>query len=215
MELLAEDFADAETPRQTAGHWPKSPLCSVSACDCKICWTTFSITPSCATLRLEPSDLNQQIERVLDLFAPQAKESQIELICYLDRQLPSVVLDRESFHGALINLVVNALQAMPGGGQLVVRTTSTAGGVALHLIDTGEGMDEKTRSQIFETFLFDQAGRIRLGTAHHTQNHRSSRRPDRGAKRSRPGHAVHDRIAGPGPADGRQGLSSASRSLKS
>ncbi len=47
----------------------------------------------------------------------------IEVICYLDPDLPSVVLDREAFQGALINLVLNAQQAMPQGGQLVVRTS--------------------------------------------------------------------------------------------
>jgi signal transduction histidine kinase len=162
MELLAEDFAEAETPRDRRAL-AKIAVVQRECQRLQNLLDDFLNYAKLRTLRLEPSDLNQQIERVLDLFAPQAKESNIELACYLDRQLPSVVLDRESFHGALINLVVNALQAMPGGGQLVVRTTSTASGVALHLIDTGEGMDEKTRSQIFETFFSTKPGGSGLG----------------------------------------------------
>ena len=50
---------------------------------------------------------------------------------YLTADLPMVLLDRESFHAALLNLVLNAEQAMPDGGQLVVRTYPTAEGVGL------------------------------------------------------------------------------------
>ena len=162
MELLAEDFAEAETPRDRRAL-AKIAVVQRECLRLQNLLDDFLNYAKLRTWRLEPSDLNQQIDSVLDLFAPQAKESNIELVTYLDRQLPSVVLDRESFHGALINLVVNALQAMPGGGQLVVRTTSTASGVALHLIDTGEGMDEKTRSQIFETFFSTKPGGSGLG----------------------------------------------------
>jgi signal transduction histidine kinase len=74
------------------------------------------------------------------------------LVFYLDPDLPSVVLDREMFQAALLNLVINAQQAMPEGGQLVVRTRSVANSVALDLIDNGCGMDEETQAKIFQTF---------------------------------------------------------------
>ena len=72
-------------------------------------------------------------------------------------------MDRESFQGALINLLLNAQQAMPQGGQLVLRTKQTATGVALDLIDTGVGMDEKTRARIFEAFFSTKQGGSGLG----------------------------------------------------
>jgi signal transduction histidine kinase len=115
------------------------------------------------TVRFEASDLNEQVERVLEFFAPKAKESNIEIVSYLDPELPSVVLDRESFHGALINLVLNAQQAMPQGGQLVVRTMTSATGVSLELIDTGCGMDVKTTSQVFDAFFSTKPGGSGLG----------------------------------------------------
>jgi signal transduction histidine kinase len=115
------------------------------------------------TVRFEASDLNLEVNRVLEFFAPNAKESNIELLRYLDPDLPSVVLDRESFHGALINLVLNAQQAMPQGGQLVVRTKTTAAGVALELIDTGCGMDDKTANHVFDAFFSTKPGGSGLG----------------------------------------------------
>jgi signal transduction histidine kinase len=63
----------------------------------------------------------------------------------------------------LLNLILNAQQAMPHGGQLVVRTTPIGSGVAMYLIDSGCGMDERTRSQIFNVFYSTKPGGSGLG----------------------------------------------------
>ncbi len=63
--------------------------------------------------------------------------------------LPQVFLDREMFQAVLLNLAINAEQAMPEGGQLVVRTRAIPGGVALDLIDTGGGIDDETRERTY------------------------------------------------------------------
>jgi signal transduction histidine kinase len=162
MELLAEDFADSESPRD------RRALAKIAVVqrECRRLQNLlddFLNFAKLRTIRLEPSDLNAEIQRVVAFYAPQARETGVEVICYLDPDLPSVVLDREAFHGALVNLVINALQAMPQGGQLVVRTTPSAAGVALHLIDTGCGMDEQTLEQIFETFFSTKPGGSGLG----------------------------------------------------
>ena len=162
MELLAEDFADAETPRERRAM----AKIAVVQRECQRLQTLlddFLNFAKLRTLRLEPSDLNQQIQRVVDFYRPQAKESNIELVSFLDPDLPSVVLDRESFHGTLINLVINAHQAMPQGGQLLFRTRQTRTGVALDLIDTGCGMDEHTQQHIFEAFYSTKPGGSGLG----------------------------------------------------
>ena len=115
------------------------------------------------TVRFEASDLNEQVRRVLDFFGPKRASPRSSSSRYLDPDLPSVVLDRESFHGALINLVLNAQQAMPDGGQLVVRTTTTARrrgpGADRHRL----GMDEQTAGQIFDAFFSTKPGGSGLG----------------------------------------------------
>ena len=75
----------------------------------------------------------------------------------------TVLLDREAFHGALLNLVLNAEQEIPEGGQLVIRTYPTAEGVALDLIDTGCGMDEETCSKVFDAFFSTKSNGSGLG----------------------------------------------------
>ena len=114
-------------------------------------------------LHLQPTDLNAQIAEVLDFFEPEAAEAGVEIVRYLDPELPSVMLDREAFRGALLNLILNAKQAMPDGGQLVVRTTAKSDKVALYLIDTGVGMDESTAAQMFEAFFSTKPGGSGLG----------------------------------------------------
>ena len=163
MELLAEDFsADPENPLH------RRVLAKVQTVqrECQRLQDLLDDFLNFAKIRrlkLEPTSLNQQVKQVLGFFAPKAKESRIELIDFLASDLPMVLLDRESFHGALLNLVINAQQAMPNGGQLVVRTSATGDGVALDLIDTGSGMDENTRAHIFEAFFSTKRGGSGLG----------------------------------------------------
>jgi len=114
-------------------------------------------------LDLHAGNLNEQIARVLDLFAPQAHESGVEIQRLLDPDLPSILLEPQSMQAAIVNLVKNALEAMPQSGQLVARTRPTRSGVAFDLIDTGCGMDEKTAMHMFDAFYSTKNGGSGLG----------------------------------------------------
>lgn len=114
-------------------------------------------------LQMTPGSLNEQVERVLTMFQPQADKQQVDIIRYLDNDLPSVLLHSDSLQAALINLVKNALEAMSDGGELIVRTYSTARGVALDLIDTGCGMEDSTAIHMFEPFYSTKHGGSGLG----------------------------------------------------
>jgi signal transduction histidine kinase len=162
MELLAEDFAEAESPRDRRAL-AKIALVQRECQRLENVLNDFLNYAKLRPLRLEPTDLNELIRRLVDFFAPRAEAAGIEVICYLDADLPSVVLDREAFQGALLNLVLNAQQAMPQGGQLVIRTMSTPTGVALRLIDSGIGMDPKTQGQVFDAFFSTKPGGSGLG----------------------------------------------------
>ena len=162
MELLAEDFDDSENARDRRAL-AKVKVVQRECQRLQELLDNFLDFAKVRHLKLEPSNLNQQVKRVLDFFKPKAKEGGIEVIDYLTSDLPTVLLDREAFHGALLNLVLNAEQAMPDGGQLVVRTSATGDGVALDLIDSGCGMDENTRRQIFDAFFSTKRGGSGLG----------------------------------------------------
>lgn len=164
MELLAEELGDAsENPRE------RRALAKIATVE-RECQRlqdlldNFLSFAKPAEVRLEVTSLNQAVERVLDFMAPKAAEHRIEIVRYLDPNLPSVRLDRESFHAALLNLVLNADQAMPEGGQLMARTKRVGPDlVALDLIDTGCGMDAKTLAKIFQVFYSTKRGGSGLG----------------------------------------------------
>jgi signal transduction histidine kinase len=162
MELLAEDLADSNTP---AGRRALKRV-EVVRRECQRLQSLLDDFLNFAKVRrlhLEPSDLNHQIDDVLEFFAPEAAGAGIEVVRYLDPELPRVMLDREAFRQALLNLIINAKQAMPDGGQLVVRTLAHGDKVELHLIDTGCGMDDRTMSRMFEAFFSTKPGGSGLG----------------------------------------------------
>ena len=115
------------------------------------------------SLHLDPGNLNHLIDKVLQLFDVQARESDVRILPHLDAALPTVLLDAEAMHAALLNLVKNALEAMPDGGVLTVITHATRNGIALNLIDTGNGLDERTACHMFEAFFSTKQGGSGLG----------------------------------------------------
>ena len=162
MELLAEDFADAQTPQERRAL-TKIETVQKQCTRLENLLRDFLKFARLRDLELSPGSLNEVVDRVLNFFETQAKQSDIEFIRFLDPALPSIKLDEQTLHAALLNLVKNSLEAMPDGGQLLARTRLTRQGVALDLIDTGCGMDSKTAMRMFEAFYSTKNGGSGLG----------------------------------------------------
>ena len=113
------------------------------------------------TLELHAGSLNSQVIQVLEFFSVQAEKQDIDIVRHLDMELPSINLDPQTLYAALVNLVKNAIEAMPNGGQLLARTRITRTGVALDLIDTGCGMAETLKG--FQEFYTTKEGGTGLG----------------------------------------------------
>jgi signal transduction histidine kinase len=162
MELLAEDLDEPQTPAQRRAV--KRIEVVRRECDrLQALLDDFLNYAKVRRLHLEPSDLNHQIEDVLEFFEPEARAGGVAIARFLDPELPTVMLDREAFRRALLNLILNAKQAMPEGGMLTVRTVSHGNTVEIHLIDTGCGMDDRTASKMFEAFFSTKPGGSGLG----------------------------------------------------
>ena len=162
MELLREDLANSEAPEARRAV-AKTEIVQKQCRRLQNLLDDFLRFARVRHLDLTPGSLNERIERVLDLFAPQASESRVEIIRYLDPDLPTIMLDEQTLEAALVNLVKNAIEAMPDGGQLTARTRQTRRGVALDLIDTGRGMDQNTAMHMFEAFYTTKDGGSGLG----------------------------------------------------
>lgn len=167
MELLAEDMepTDADRPPSPAQRRAAKRIDLVHR-ECQRLQDLLDDFLNYAKVRhlqIKPTDLNAEISELLDFFTPEAEEAGIEIVRYLDPELPSVMLDAEVFRGAMLNLILNAKQAMPEGGQLVAQTSASGDKVALLLTDTGIGMDQNTAAQMFDAFFSTKPGGSGLG----------------------------------------------------
>jgi signal transduction histidine kinase len=162
MDLLAEELAAAETPRERRAR-ARIVMVHEQCTRLEKLLNDFLKFARVRSLDLVPGNLNEHLAAVLRLFAIQASEAGVRILPHLDNELPSVLLDGETIRAALMNLVKNALEAMPDGGALTVITRITRSGVALDLIDTGVGMDERTALHMFDAFFSTKQGGSGLG----------------------------------------------------
>lgn len=101
-------------------------------------------------LQLEALDLNALLRRIFDISAPTLTTRQVELHMELAEMLPRIEADNEQLQQVFINLINNALDAMPKGGQLHFSTQALADGVLVSCRDTGEGIRAEIKSRIFD-----------------------------------------------------------------
>ena len=115
------------------------------------------------SLALRPVELNSVVSVVLKLLRLQISANGIKVEFHNDDSNPMVMLDEACMRAALLNLILNAVQAMPTGGTL--RITSVTNGETLSLVidDTGSGMTEERVEKIFEPFNSDKPGGLGLG----------------------------------------------------
>ncbi|HEX5581814.1 MAG TPA: ATP-binding protein [Gemmatimonadaceae bacterium] len=103
--------------------------------------------------RREPVDLGQAVERALRLRGYQLSTRHVRTVLELDPELPPVLADMRQLQQVVLNLVTNALQAMPDGGTLTLVTRRRGEQVELEIADTGTGIAEDARPHIFEPFF--------------------------------------------------------------
>ncbi len=114
-------------------------------------------------LALRPVELNSVVSAVLKLLRSQISANGIKVEFDHDDSNPTALIDEACMRAALLNLLLNAVQAMPTGGTLSI-TSATAGEIlSLTINDTGFGMTEERIKKIFEPFNSDKPGGLGLG----------------------------------------------------
>ncbi len=122
---------------------------------------------------LSDGDLNAVIEKSLGFVRHALSKAHVTLIKELESDLPAVIMDASKIEQVLVNLMINAIDAMPSGGSLTVRTKRRQltqpgpdvgvrrtdrfrlgqSAVIVEIEDTGTGIDEGTRSRLFDPFF--------------------------------------------------------------
>ena len=113
---------------------------------------------------LQPFPLIQLIDDVLSSLTPQLSAQSIKPVTKVDGSL-CVTADRDMLRRATLNLMLNAIDAMPSGGLLTVRASAGRQGVEVKVADTGQGMSEDTVQRAFEPFYTTKRGGTGLGLA--------------------------------------------------
>jgi signal transduction histidine kinase len=118
--------------------------------------------------RFAPVVIEDIIEEILVLLEANLTRSGVELLTYLRPDPGPVLADAGLIHRALMNLLVNAIQAMPDGGLLTVATTlesegEPTGNLIISIIDTGPGLSPEAASDLFKPFRTTKAKGTGLG----------------------------------------------------
>ena len=103
-------------------------------------------------LHREPTDLTALVEDVADGYRRRASEAAVSIAVHSSDDLPELVVDPVRIREVLTNLVVNALRAMPDGGELVFQVGLGPAGAAIEVSDTGTGIGMEELEHVFDRF---------------------------------------------------------------
>jgi len=116
-------------------------------------------------VRLAPTQLRELLEEVLEVAKPELQRANVHVARLLPIGIPEVFVDRGLLKQAVLNLVLNAVEAMPNGGQLQL-TLSRRGEMAeITVGDTGKGIPIENRQKIFQLFFTTRPGGSGIGLA--------------------------------------------------
>jgi two-component system sensor histidine kinase HydH len=116
-------------------------------------------------IKCRETDLPFLINSSLRLIQQDAEAAGIKLITALDKKIPPLLVDPDRITQALINLYINAIQAMPEGGELTIMAQDEGTGVLVTIVDTGTGMSEETYSKMFDPYFTTKNTGTGLGLA--------------------------------------------------
>ena len=113
-----------------------------------------------------PTQVNEVVQSVLRVFQAQLQgNTKIATRLQLAADLPEMSADPDLLHRALSNLVLNAVDAMPQGGELTIRTQQVDDGIAVSVSDTGSGLTEEECQRLFTPYYTTKKHGTGLGLA--------------------------------------------------
>ena len=162
LQLLREDWENPITEREQKGRKRIDVLLRETE-RMETVVSDFVRFAAGHALRLEPTNLNSLTGELLDFLAPQADRVGIRLVRDFAKDLPQVQVDPNLIRQAILNLLVNAQQVLPSGGEIRVRTAENGQHVRLSVTDNGPGIPSEHREKIFNLYFSTKPGGTGLG----------------------------------------------------
>jgi len=110
-------------------------------------------------------DVNQLIDQLVEFYEPQASAGRIRILKYYHPTPLVCRIDGDLIKQAMLNLFINAQQAMPDGGELIIRTSGDGESARIEVTDTGTGMPVEVMDKIFNVYFSAKKGGTGLGLA--------------------------------------------------
>lgn len=113
----------------------------------------------------KPVELNSVLDELVDFFTPQAQSQRVQLRLKKSAEPIVAMVDPKLVKQALLNLMINACQAMQptGGGELIITTAQKDGQACIDVIDTGPGIPSDAVNKIFQAYYSTKRGGTGLG----------------------------------------------------
>lgn len=113
----------------------------------------------------KPTNVNELLEELVDFFSPQAQLQRVQLRLRQHDGPVVLALDQRLIKQAVLNLMINALQAMPSGGELILSASEMDGEARIDVVDTGPGISADAAANIFKAYYSTKRGGTGLGLA--------------------------------------------------
>lgn len=104
-------------------------------------------------LELAERDINEVVDEVVDFVTPEIKQKNIVILKSYDASLLPCRIDSNLIKQALLNVIINAEQAMENGGELMIRTSGNKRYVQIDITDTGTGIPKDIIDKIFQVYF--------------------------------------------------------------
>lgn len=162
LQLVLEDFQEPETPRDKRTQKRLSTVEAEVRRLQKILeeFLSFARTPE---PKLVPVDINARVQALIEFQEPELRDAGITLRFYPGAGVGLVPADWDHLQAAVVNLLRNAKEATPVGGEVLVSTVREGKTVTLRVTDTGAGIPTDVQSRVFEPYFSTKRAGTGLG----------------------------------------------------
>ncbi|GAX61480.1 signal transduction histidine kinase [Candidatus Scalindua japonica] len=116
-------------------------------------------------LQRTEEDIGRIFEELLSLITPHADLSGVNIYFTMLRGCPQTLVDRDKIKQALLNIILNAVEAMTGGGDIFINVAKGAGCLNISIKDSGPGIPDEQHGKIFDLFYSTKSGGTGVGLA--------------------------------------------------
>ncbi|MCK6466603.1 MAG: ATP-binding protein [Candidatus Brocadia sinica] len=108
-------------------------------------------------------DIHGVLDEIVSLLLPQAQLSGIQVELAVASELPKINVDRDKIKQAILNVMINGVEAMPDGGKLLVSAKQVEHEIRISCQDTGPGIPDEVKDKIFDLFYTTKDGGTGIG----------------------------------------------------